>query len=52
MQFQKDERNWRYNYINEKTESDQSFLKDYHDIIPNLYYNKAMNNEELDNFIY
>ncbi|ASA25693.1 hypothetical protein [Paenibacillus donghaensis] len=48
----KEDRNWRYKYINEKTESDQSFLKDYHDAIPYLYSNKAMTNEELDNFIY
>jgi hypothetical protein len=48
----KEDRNWRYKYINEKTENDQSFLKDYHDLIPYFYSNKAMTNEELDNFIY
>ncbi|MFC3749529.1 hypothetical protein [Paenibacillus sp. GCM10012306] len=48
----KEERNWKYKYNNEKTESDQSFLKDYHDAIPFLYSNKAMTDAELDKFIY
>ncbi|XID92243.1 hypothetical protein ACF3MZ_27875 [Paenibacillaceae bacterium WGS1546] len=48
----KEDRNWKYKYINEKTENDQSFLIDYHDAIPNLYSNKAMTDAELDQFIY
>jgi len=48
----KEEHNWKYKYINEKTESDHSFLIDYHDAIPSLYSDKAMNDAELDNFIY
>ncbi|AWP29483.1 hypothetical protein [Paenibacillus sp. Cedars] len=48
----KEDRDWKYKYINEKTESDQSFLIDYHDAIPYLYSNKAMTDAELDKFIY
>ncbi|MNC33822.1 hypothetical protein D3C75_822310 [compost metagenome] len=48
----KEDQNWRYNYVNEKAESDQSFLKDYHDAIPFLYSDKAMTDVELDKFIY
>jgi len=48
----KEDHNWRYKYINEKTENDQSFLTDYHNIIPYLYTNKSMTDAELDKFIY
>ena len=48
----KEDNNWRYSYVSEKTENDQSFLKDYHDAIPSLYSNKAMTDAELDKFIY
>ncbi|WP_340013693.1 hypothetical protein [Paenibacillus sp. FSL K6-1318] len=48
----KEDRNWKYKYINEESERDQSFLTDYHDAIPYLYSNKAMTDAELDKFIY
>lgn len=50
--IQKVDRRWRYSFTKTKSIEDPSYIKDYHNVIPNLYYGRGMSDLELDNFIY
>lgn len=48
----KENNNWRYTYTKGISEDDPTYVRDYHNAIPNFYINKGMTDSELDDFIY